>query len=646
MTLLYDGVSVTVEIAFASDPLATSPTWTDVTAYVRDIPSVFRGRASEFADFAPGTATVVLDNRDRRFDPDYASGAYYPNVVPMKRLKITWAFGVSSGLVFTGFVLGWPQTEQIGDSEATVTITAVDGTRFQENTPLASSAYYDTIVSDSPVAYWPMQDESSTLTDVIGSADWAPFLQATPLFEEATYGASLGAPVGDSDGAASSTTSRSAFYETSSLGHVNTLEFYFDIDGDNLDGTDGAALIVSTRDTTSSDEHELTVFFLPEQLTIDSQWYLAVRYYDAGDGKYKDTVSFGSSIYWIGMDRFFDGRPHHFALTVNGTTSLDVYVDGQLELVIAMSTGGTAPTDEIYGAEFYKGATVGHVALYSTALTGAQILDHYTVGAAAFKGETTGERVTRVLDEIGWPAGLRSIDTGDTYLGTYRPASRTAMDYLRELERTEQGLLFFDVDGNLVFQDRDTRWTATSVATLSDDGAGGAVKYTDAERTSDIDTIRNVVTATWERGAITRRNTASITSYGEARETIDASVLPTGRAASTLAAYVIRERKDPTARVEQITAPLRISTGDNEAETLLAVDLGDRVTWERTPVGISPQVAKTLQVQGIGHRIGVSRWDVTLFTSPQTDHADAPYLTMGDATYGQIGATAGNLVPY
>lgn len=81
---LYNGVTFKVEISFATDTagvntvpynaLASNIVWTDVTSYVRGV-SIQRGRSNELDTFATGSATVSLDNRDRRFDPDFGPAA-------------------------------------------------------------------------------------------------------------------------------------------------------------------------------------------------------------------------------------------------------------------------------------------------------------------------------------------------------------------------------------------------------------------------------------------------------------------------------------------------------------------------------------------------------------------------------------------
>jgi hypothetical protein len=69
-------VDLTVEIAFDTDPFATSQTFTDVSAYIREF-SIDRGRQHDLADYQTGTASVLLNNADDRFNPLNTSSPYY-----------------------------------------------------------------------------------------------------------------------------------------------------------------------------------------------------------------------------------------------------------------------------------------------------------------------------------------------------------------------------------------------------------------------------------------------------------------------------------------------------------------------------------------------------------------------------------------
>lgn len=113
-----------VEIAFATAPGAV-PTYTDVTAYLRG-GTIRRGRQNELGRYEAGTCTLRLDNRTRRFDPTYAAGAYYPNVLPMKKVRVSAVWSATTYRLFTGFIESWPQ-DWPGNKDGVVEITAADG---------------------------------------------------------------------------------------------------------------------------------------------------------------------------------------------------------------------------------------------------------------------------------------------------------------------------------------------------------------------------------------------------------------------------------------------------------------------------------------------------------------------------------------
>lgn len=80
--------------------------------------------------FDAGHATVVLDNRDRRFDPMNLSGPYVAagvsQVTPMRKVQIITDGGL---YLFTGYVDSWTLDYPATGNDATVTLSATDGTK-------------------------------------------------------------------------------------------------------------------------------------------------------------------------------------------------------------------------------------------------------------------------------------------------------------------------------------------------------------------------------------------------------------------------------------------------------------------------------------------------------------------------------------
>lgn len=106
--------TIAVAIAFTTNP-ASTPSWTDVTTYVAGF-TYNRGRSHELENVQAGTASVMLDNRDRRFDPTYASSPYSPNVRPMRRLRIQAVWSAVTYDLFHGYIEAWPLTYSGADT--------------------------------------------------------------------------------------------------------------------------------------------------------------------------------------------------------------------------------------------------------------------------------------------------------------------------------------------------------------------------------------------------------------------------------------------------------------------------------------------------------------------------------------------------
>lgn len=117
--------TILIDVAFGNAPFDTSPTFTDISAYVREW-STSRGRSSQLDGFSAGTASIVLDNRDRRFDPLYASSPYNPNVKPNKRVRIRATANAVTYPIFDGYVDDWRQEYTLGGDQVCV-LGATDG---------------------------------------------------------------------------------------------------------------------------------------------------------------------------------------------------------------------------------------------------------------------------------------------------------------------------------------------------------------------------------------------------------------------------------------------------------------------------------------------------------------------------------------
>ena len=93
----------------------------DLTDHVAAV-SISRGKSDELDLYTAGNASITLHNDDRHFDPFYADGPYFTQIVPRKEVAIE-----TNGIrQFTGFIDDWDLQYQLGQ-KSFATVSAVDG---------------------------------------------------------------------------------------------------------------------------------------------------------------------------------------------------------------------------------------------------------------------------------------------------------------------------------------------------------------------------------------------------------------------------------------------------------------------------------------------------------------------------------------
>ena len=123
-------------------------------------------------------------------------------------------------------------------------------------------------------------------------------------------------------------------------------------------------------------------------------------------------------------------------------------------------------------------------------------------------GALTGTHITSVLDEAAWPAGDRTIDTGQTTTGRWFPEDTLAPNAIRDIEETELGFFLEGPDGKLIYEDRHHRLKSphlTSQLTVSD-AVGATYPYLlsvkESDRLQEIFNEVRVAVPTFSVGAL------------------------------------------------------------------------------------------------------------------------------------------------
>jgi hypothetical protein len=136
MSVAFDSnVTLTIEVAFDSNPFDTSPSFTDISAFVRSFTTA-RGRVNELGQFGAGTLTLLLSNADNRFNPTNTSSPYFDSsagktkIQPLKRVRVSAVYDSVTYRVFEGFLDKIPVSYPANGNDSVVTITASDAFRI------------------------------------------------------------------------------------------------------------------------------------------------------------------------------------------------------------------------------------------------------------------------------------------------------------------------------------------------------------------------------------------------------------------------------------------------------------------------------------------------------------------------------------
>ena len=164
--------------ALAAAKIGPAGTWTDLTPYAKRGITTKRGSGrvqSPIIHYEAATATVHLNNSDRRFDPTNTSGPYVTGgvsrVTPMRpiRIRCTWA-GVTYHL-FRGFVDQW-DVDWVANVYSEVTVVATDGFKV-----LANKKRAPTLITVNgqqvPQTYGEGEDSGARVTRILDSAGWS-----------------------------------------------------------------------------------------------------------------------------------------------------------------------------------------------------------------------------------------------------------------------------------------------------------------------------------------------------------------------------------------------------------------------------------------------------------------------------------------
>jgi hypothetical protein len=595
------GLTMLVEAAFGYDAIDPAPAWTNITTYVRGF-NTRRGRKREIDRVTAGSCTILLDNRDRRFEGGYTGGAYGSNVVPMVPIRIRVTRNAVTYPVFYGYADEWvPTLDAKNHADAVVMLRATDAFKVLAMVPLSRSMWEKEVVSDSPVAWYRMGEtiDDGRMLDQSGNGyDGAYVNDPAQTSGLVTY---------DHNGARA------------------------------FDGISQYAQVIDPRVLTAG-AMSLEVWFQPGRVDGGAQSASVVRQLSSGGDQWelragapdpdRNLVNFGffhSTGGTLFSEDFAVGRYHLVCTAGTGTSTIyinkfladtsssAVVVDPSAMEGIVIGRRGVG-LDEL--AYFWLNGTVDEVAIYDTILTSQQVTDHYDAAVAPRDLELSGARVEWLLDQAAWPGVLRDLDVGQSTLGPARLDSRSVIDLLMEAVDYEDGDLFAARDGSVTFRQRTARYVdttaTTSQATFTYAGSNGSYAGLSFDYSDEL--LKNHAKITSASGVTYEAEDAtSIDKYF--RRTHEQRAPQTdANSAQALAQWIVQKRKDPRRRITALKVPATRNTAT--FDRVVGLELGHRITVALDPPGAGT-ISEDAMVEGIDHDVTPNSWTTTLWCSPE-----------------------------
>ena len=484
---------------------------------------------------------------------------------------------------FTGFFDELPVSWAPGETDTYVDATASGLTRRLNQGKSPASAMRRTIGTTNPIAYWPLEDESSATQGASGLPTGAPILIDWD-WGTVRFAGSTGPP-----------------------GSGSLPEF---ASGGTLVGS------VPADDSATSWRLEFVTKFPPldpatGRIAVGwttggsvSYWEIfAAQQIDGGLSVNYETPSggFGTFSSNVGVD---DGEWHLIraeASQSGGNIALNVKVDGVTVITQTMTTqtlgGITQVTVNPTGEPDDEVPAIGHIAVWAPWSSTAD-----TVAAfRGYAGETASARMVRLCAEDGIP---NRVDGAGDSLAMGPQPSATLLPLLQECAETDGGILYERTDGTIGYLSRVSRYNRPADWALTYGQLVPGVKPTD-----DDQQIRNDVTASRSGGSSAQRDDPDhIAIFGRYDDRI--SVNPaTDEVLVNQAGWAVHVGTTTELRYPSIG--VNLINQDSIIDGWLCCDVGSRLTVSGPPaILVSDSIDQI--IEGYSETLDSVEWRVTI----------------------------------
>jgi len=286
-----------------------------------------------------------------------------------------------------------------------------------------------------------------------------------------------------------------------------------------------------------------------------------------------------------------------------------------------------------YRYYYDQAENVGYVDIYAADAFRLFNLAQITSVADSGAGQATGTRIGKILDEIDFPANMRTIATGNSLCQADPGTLRTSLDAIKNAEFSEQGAFYIDGSGTAIFKSRNEVAASISGTPIEFNQTGG-IPYKNLVFAFDDKLIINTASIQRIGGtAQVYQNAASAIKYFQHQYSAQDLVIDTDANALNIAATYVSTRAETTIRIDAMTVDLLDPAVPTN--TMIGLDYFTNVRISNIQPDNSV-IVKTLQVQGLKWEISPNAMQCTVTTlEPIVDG-----FIIGSAERGIIGVSA------
>lgn len=652
-----------LEIAFGQ-LASTSPdqlVWTDVSNRLLGV-TTDRGRQYELNSLQTGNATFRLRNDDGYLTP---GSALDPGLLVYSQFRLTALFNHRVYGVFQGFMERWPQTWDDAHFGVVLSVGVDSWAMF---TATIQTVVRNEIFVDQPVVYWPCADGStfSSATNVGLSSN-----QTTLVIKQSPFGpGSSTASFGDGSMLLAGDTNSDWACNGLTAAQVNN----------------GSSLVYSGPPLPPLTGSGATIQFFVHPFisgpVLTSAWTI-----------FSMIGSFGPI---LSVEQDTLGRIHVITWNVNtgartdhGFTPSGYGGISSLFTIIVSTTGYTFTIDggfytqsgtdtlastwsyftlngrnDSFAVGSFGNVAFSHVAIFNRPLIVNRQITHWDSGNNALSGDYADYRISRLISYLKWAPPQRIFAESQAVIFADGKAASQVVgasdidgqvvgSSITNIAQTEQSLLYVDRNGYLVNRNRQAAINQGIQAVLGENTAAGELPYrVTLQLDYDPQYINNDVqvthvgnipvnSSTLSSTGITLKNSSSINQFGDHSLQLNSYAREVAESVN-LANYLLSQYSQPIMRVAQV----ELIPGANPTQfaTLLGLDIGDRITLKRRPVGASV-ITLNVMIIGIHHDIEwkTGKWTVKLDLMPASIAVlQTKTLTLNDAVLGKL--DSGNVV--